>query len=129
MNRNPDPIDVEVGRRLATRRRALGLNQTDLARAVGRTFQQIQKYEKGTNRVSCSVLFRFAAHLGVTPAYFFPTVDAATAITAPHAMNALAADRQGRKLAEIFADLDDDRRAALLRVAEAIAQPPVARAA
>jgi transcriptional regulator with XRE-family HTH domain len=64
----PDPIDVEVGARIRARRRALGLSQTALADVLGLTFQQIQKYERGTNRVSASKLVHAARVLGVTVA-------------------------------------------------------------
>jgi transcriptional regulator with XRE-family HTH domain len=65
----PDPIDVEVGGRIRTRRIALGVSQTALAKALGLTFQQVQKYEKGANRVSASTLVRVARELGVTVAF------------------------------------------------------------
>lgn len=129
MTSTPDPIDVEVGRRLAARRIALGYNQSDLARSVGKTFQQIQKYEKGTNRVSASVLFRFARFLGVPPAWFFPEADAETGDVPTRPADILASTRQGQELARIYTGLDDDRRAALLRVAQAIETPSLARAA
>jgi transcriptional regulator with XRE-family HTH domain len=56
----PHPVDVEVGRRVRIRRQQLNMSQTDLAKQLKLTFQQIQKYEKGTNRVSCSRLFEMA---------------------------------------------------------------------
>ena len=59
----PDPIDVAVGARIRIRRRWMNLSQTSLADALGITFQQVQKYEKGTNRVSASMLVRAAATL------------------------------------------------------------------
>jgi transcriptional regulator with XRE-family HTH domain len=59
----PDPIDVAVGSRVRARRHALGLSQTQLAETLGITFQQVQKYEKGKNRISASVLVRAAARL------------------------------------------------------------------
>lgn len=65
----PDPIDVEVGGRIRARRTALGVSQTALAKALGLTFQQVQKYEKGANRVSASTLVRVARELGVTVAF------------------------------------------------------------
>ena len=52
----PDPIDVAVGARVRIRRRWLGFSQTQLATALGITFQQVQKYERGANRVSASML-------------------------------------------------------------------------
>ena len=67
----PDPVDVHVGARIRTRRLLLGMNQDTLATALGLTFQQVQKYESGANRVSASRLFETAEVLGVTPEYFF----------------------------------------------------------
>jgi len=67
----PDPVDVHVGARIRARRLLLGLNQETLANALGLTFQQVQKYESGANRVSASRLFETAEVLGVTPEYFF----------------------------------------------------------
>ncbi|MGH7018335.1 MAG: helix-turn-helix domain-containing protein, partial [Brevundimonas sp.] len=56
----PHPVDRHVGRRVCEKRVALGYNQSDLGRALGLTFQQIQKYEKGANRVSASKLWDIA---------------------------------------------------------------------
>ena len=52
----PHPVDRHVGRRVCEKRISLGYNQSDLGRALGLTFQQVQKYEKGTNRISASKL-------------------------------------------------------------------------
>jgi transcriptional regulator with XRE-family HTH domain len=62
-------VDVEVGRRIRELRRARGLSQTELATAAGVTFQQLQKYERGANRVSASKLVKVAAHLSVPASY------------------------------------------------------------
>ena len=59
----PDPIDIEVGGRIRTRRKTLGVSQERLADALGLTFQQVQKYERGVNRVSASMLVRIARRL------------------------------------------------------------------
>ena len=67
----PDPVDIYVGERLHARRVELGLTQEALAKSVLLTFQQIQKYEKGTNRVSASRLYQFAGILNVAPGWFF----------------------------------------------------------
>ena len=77
MAKVPDPIDVEVGGKIKAQRRLAGMSQNTLADRLGVTFQQIQKYEKGTNRVSSSRLAMIAETFGVPPAYFFPgsTVD------------------------------------------------------
>ena len=65
------PVDVHVGVRLRQRRNLVGLSQTKLSETVGLTFQQIQKYENGTNRISSSRLYEFAKVLNVPVSYFF----------------------------------------------------------
>jgi transcriptional regulator with XRE-family HTH domain len=64
-------LDVHFGEKLRARRLMMKLSQDDLGKAVGVTFQQIQKYEKGTNRISAAVLVRIAAVLKVDIQYFF----------------------------------------------------------
>ena len=65
------PVDRHVGRRVQEKRLGLGLSQTALAQAVGVSFQQVQKYEKGTNRVSASKLFEIAELMREEIAFFF----------------------------------------------------------
>jgi transcriptional regulator with XRE-family HTH domain len=77
----PNPIDVHVGARLRLRRTLLGLSQEKLGEAVGITFQQLQKYERGSNRISASRLFNLSQVLGVPVSFFFddmavPTIEA-----------------------------------------------------
>jgi len=67
----PNPIDVHVGTRIRLRRTLLGLNQERLSEAIGLTFQQVQKYESGANRVSSSRLYDLANVLDVSISYFF----------------------------------------------------------
>lgn len=67
----PHPVDRHVGRRVCEKRLALGYNQSDLGRALGLTFQQIQKYEKGANRISASKLWEASSFLDVDVSYFF----------------------------------------------------------
>jgi transcriptional regulator with XRE-family HTH domain len=66
-----DPTDTHVGNRVRMRRMMLGKSQTDLADAIGVTFQQVQKYEKGTNRISASRLQQISHVLRVTIQFFF----------------------------------------------------------
>lgn len=66
-----NPIDVHVGRRIRLRRSLLGLSQSEVANAMGLTFQQVQKYERGANRVSSSRLFDIARILDVPISYFY----------------------------------------------------------
>lgn len=68
---SPNPIDVAVGQRVADRRMALGMNQSTLGRALGISFQQVQKYETGRNRIAVSRLWAIAKILDVNVAYFF----------------------------------------------------------
>jgi len=67
----PHPIDVIVGKRIRLRRLQLSLSQTDLGQKLGVAFQQVQKYEKGTNRVSCSRLYEISKIMDVPVTYFF----------------------------------------------------------
>ena len=67
----PDPIDLSIGSRLRLRRLSLGLSQNTLAQALGITFQQIQKYERGSNRIVASRLFHLSKVLQVPVQYFF----------------------------------------------------------
>ncbi len=64
----PDPIDIAVGARIRMRRKVLGVSQQGLADVLGVTFQQVQKYERGTNRVSASMLVKIARRLDCTVA-------------------------------------------------------------
>lgn len=69
-----DLLDRHVGKRLRLRRALLGLSQEKLADAIGLTFQQIQKYERGTNRISASRLYQFSKILDVPVTYFYEQV-------------------------------------------------------
>ena len=66
-----NPVDIHVGKRLALRRKVLNFSQSYLAQHTGVTFQQVQKYEKGSNRIGASRLWLFAQLLGVDMNYFF----------------------------------------------------------
>ncbi len=68
---NPDPVDIHVGARLRLRRNLLGMSQDQLGKASGLTFQQIQKYERGINRMGASRLFQMGQILKVPVTYFF----------------------------------------------------------
>lgn len=71
MRKAPDAIDRHVGARIRLRRNMLGVSQEKLAEGLGLTFQQVQKYEKGTNRISASKLWLIARFLQVDLSYFF----------------------------------------------------------
>src|SRR5215470_2968702 len=80
---HPNPIDVHVGGRVRLRRTLLGMSQEKLAEAIGLTFQQVQKYERGANRVGSSRLFDLARVLEVPIAYFFEDMEASVADKSP----------------------------------------------
>jgi transcriptional regulator with XRE-family HTH domain len=71
IKKSPNPTDNHVGGQVRMRRLTLGMSQSKLAEAVGLTFQQIQKYEKGSNRISASRLQQFVNILGVPVPFFF----------------------------------------------------------
>ncbi len=79
----PNPIDIHVGSRVRLRRTLLGMSQEKLADAVGLTFQQIQKYERGTNRIGSSRLYQFAQVLDVPVSFFFDGMPSEAANGAP----------------------------------------------
>ena len=116
----PDPIDVAVGARIRTRRRATGLSQTQLAEALGITFQQVQKYERGANRVSASMLVKIAAKLETSVAALVGEDGASAPVTAA------SGGRGGRSaaddIASVFAKIaNTDARRALMTLAKALA--------
>ena len=78
--KNPHPIDRHVGGRVRLRRTLIGMSQEQLGHKLGVTFQQVQKYEKGSNRVSASRLWQVARILGVPISFFF---DQATDVSDP----------------------------------------------
>src|ERR1700722_12921568 len=119
MTATPDPIDIDVGARIRTRRVFFGLSQTKLANALGLTFQQVQKYERGDNRVSASTLVRVAGALDTSVAALVGETDA-TPTDAPmfHQLSTPGAF----SLLEAFVKISDtDVRRALIRLAKTLA--------
>lgn len=114
----PNPIDVGVGARVKLRRTLLGLSQEKLGAALGVTFQQIQKYEKGTNRISASALEAISRFLDVPVSYFYAdaggTADAARGPGFAEDGDALELVRllrnpEVRELARAFASIEDPK--------------------
>ncbi len=77
-------IDAYVGKRLRQQRSYLGLSQEKLGNAVGLTFQQVQKYERGANRIAASRLYQFSKALSVPVSFFYEGVDAALGLSEEH---------------------------------------------
>lgn len=79
----PNPVDVHVGRRVRLRRMLLGLSQETLGEAIGLTFQQVQKYERGANRIGASRLWDLSRVLDCPITFFFEEMDDQTAQASP----------------------------------------------
>lgn len=115
-----NPIDQAVGLRIAARRAALGWSQSALAQKLGVSFQQVQKYETGANRVSASRLHQAAMALGCSVGDFFPDTPGQRD---EEWLHPTLASIEGRGLAAAFARIPDaSARRALTRVAQAMAR-------
>lgn len=86
----PNPVDVHVGSRVRLRRTLLGLSQEKLGEAIGLTFQQVQKYERGANRIGASRLFDLSRVLDVPIGYFFEDMSDEVAARSPRQFQGLA---------------------------------------
>ncbi|MEX6506817.1 helix-turn-helix domain-containing protein [Jiella sp. M17.18] len=115
-----DAADIMIGKRIRARRLALGMSQTALGEALGVTFQQVQKYEKGANRVPAGRLQRMAEIFRVPIAYFFDPASAEKVDDG--GMAAFVSSREGRELNSAFAAISGrDVRRRVIRLVEAIA--------
>ena len=112
--------DVEIGHRIRVQRLANGMSQTELANACGVTFQQIQKYEKGANRVGGSRLQRIADALGVAPALFFSTSEAGQNSVLSSEIAELLINPGAIHLLRNYAKLPPQQRSALLQTTAAM---------
>jgi transcriptional regulator with XRE-family HTH domain len=131
-SRRPNPIDVHVGSRVRLRRMLLGISQEKLGERLGLTFQQVQKYEKGVNRIGASRLFDLSTVLGVPIQFFYEAAPAAEArvqpatgfAEAPADSNILEflSTREGLELNKAFSRIQDAKtRRAILDLARALA--------
>ena len=105
--RAPNPVDLHVGARVRMRRRLAGISQEKLADALGLTFQQVQKYERGANRVSASKLFEIAIALKTPVAFFFeglpdPSASEAGAPAVEAGLHDFLMTAEGLELAGLF---------------------------
>jgi transcriptional regulator with XRE-family HTH domain len=115
--RGPVTADVRIGDRMRARRMMLGMSQTELGAALDVTFQQIQKYERGINRISASTIERLAVTLGVPITYFFdghpPEVD----------LTAFLATAEGFALCTAFQHIESQAmRSAVIHLLQGMAQ-------
>lgn len=129
-----DEIDVYIGKRLRRRRRILGLTQQQLAETIGVRFQQIQKYECGSNRITAAKLFRLGSALNVPPNYFFEgwkgAVDTARIEKSSAEHHLIAPDvmsqRETLELIRAYYQLGERPRRRLLDLAKALQDEVVA---
>lgn len=137
-NKVPSGIDRIVGQRLRWRRRELKLTQEQLGEKLGLTFQQVQKYEKGVNRIAAGRLFEIAQVLGITITYFYEGVD--DMLNIPHRMNVQEdehppslpiMDGEAVELVKAYQNIDDKylRRSLLETIQAAAARKPAESAA
>ena len=124
----PNPVDLYVGGRIRMRRRTLGVSQEKLAEDLGLTFQQVQKYERGANRVSASKLYEIARSLSTPVAFFFeglndPTTSAPGEAPQDNAVHDFLMTNEGLELASIFPKVKRTRvRRRLLELVRAMAE-------
>jgi transcriptional regulator with XRE-family HTH domain len=114
--KTPNPIDKHVGARVRMRRLMVGMSQGKLGEALAVTFQQIQKYEKGTNRIGASRLQQLARVLEVPPAFFFegaPSADPGKPAFAEPSSSSYVVDflstSEGLQLNRSFAQIRDPK--------------------
>jgi transcriptional regulator with XRE-family HTH domain len=120
--KQPDSIDKLVGRNIRIQRLAKGLSQTELAQKLGVTFQQVQKYEKGVNRIGCGRLFQIARILGVHVMDFFDGSDAGKPTVARNVRD-LISEPQAFHLVEAFSEIGDRKlRRSVVELVKKIAQ-------
>ncbi|MCY1666935.1 helix-turn-helix domain-containing protein [Rhizobium sp. SL86] len=125
LKKSPNAIDVHVGSRIRLRRTMLGMSQEKLGESLGITFQQVQKYEKGANRVGASRLQHIAEVLNVPIPFFFEGVPGATTAT-PELTGDAASEFMGSRecvaLATAFASIEDKRvRQSILSLVQSLA--------
>ncbi|MCR6659805.1 MAG: helix-turn-helix domain-containing protein [Asticcacaulis sp.] len=119
----PHITDLHVGAQVRKRRKALSMSQSELADAVGLTFQQIQKYERGSNRISASKLHEIGHYLKVPIAYFFeglPDVGGETILPAETSASDFLRTTEGQELAAAFSRLSSPKRKGVMSLVRSI---------
>ncbi|MBA5805889.1 MULTISPECIES: helix-turn-helix domain-containing protein [Rhizobium] len=120
--KSPNSIDVYVGNRVRVRRKTLGMTQNGLAELLGITFQQIQKYEKGTNRIGASRLQRISEILRVPVGFFFENGGSGPIDAATNELNSFLSSKEGLALNKAFIAIEDPNiRQKLVALAKSLA--------
>lgn len=113
----PDAVDIHVGERVRAERVRRDLSQSELGAAIGVTFQQVQKYERGANRISASMLARIAKALDTAIADFFPLDD----VPSEPRLD-IGALKGGHEIAECYAAMTPAKRTVLLKLARELSR-------
>ncbi|MEM6678275.1 MAG: helix-turn-helix transcriptional regulator [Pseudomonadota bacterium] len=128
MSKAPDDIDAYIGARLRLRRQSLGMSQEQLGQSLGLTFQQVQKYEKGLNRIGAGRLFHIASILDVEVGFFYEGLRPASnspLLSAEHdaAVRRFLSTSEGYRLSQAFCRIDSEHtRRRLLELVSTIAE-------
>ncbi|MCE8000230.1 MAG: helix-turn-helix transcriptional regulator [Rhodobiaceae bacterium] len=131
--KTPNPVDIHVGSRVRMRRMLVGMSQEALGEQLGLTFQQVQKYEKGSNRIGASRLYQIAQTLNVPVDYFYDGLAANGQQTAAGFSDGPAADfnldflstAEGVALIAAFSSIEDvDVRKRVLDLVKVLARSP-----
>ena len=118
----PHPVDEHVGARIKALRKTAGMSQEALATQVGVSFQQLQKYERGANRVSASKLFDIAEVLGVDISVFFEGLQSRAKPAQNTLLQRIAADEALLRLVTVYEKLStDEEKRRLIRALEIVA--------
>lgn len=124
----PNPVDVHVGARVRMRRMLIGMSQEKLGESLGLTFQQVQKYEKGSNRIGASRLYQIGTVLGVPIDFFFEGLERdgqADGAAPAHFDTELLSSAEGIQLNSAFFAISDPRlRKRILDLVKALAGEP-----
>jgi transcriptional regulator with XRE-family HTH domain len=127
MSMTPVDEQLQIAARVRAARRARGISQSDLGRILGVTFQQIQKYENGTNRFSAGALVTIARALDMPLSFFFEGINVAVETTndaddtVKHALRSFLADPDSYRIARAFQAMSQRRRRAMINLAEDMA--------
>ncbi len=131
----PDPVDVHVGSRVRLRRMMLGMSQEAVGRALDLTFQQVQKYERGTNRIGAGRLKQLAELLSVPVQYFYDEYDSAPVVAGfaesddGDAFDELLRSPEGVQLCRHFSEIKDAKvRKKVLELVRSISEAEMADA-
>ncbi len=133
MTKSPSPIDIHVGARVRLRRMMIGMSQEKLGESLGLTFQQVQKYEKGANRIGASRLFTIASILDVPVEFLFEDMPKSAIETMPSVPKSSKSDdgvtpvmefvasREGLELNSSFAQIESPaKRKALVELVKTL---------